>query len=85
MDGERLAAARKGVDAAVREFVSAWHEQVTEQQGDVYVVGWAASCEYIDPAMVQQDQSANCIVVPDDQHASTSRGLFSFGSDRFHR
>lgn len=83
-DSEELSAARTQVNNAVLNFV-----RVCAKEGglaeEIFIVGWAGVAEYISSGMVQRDQSAISVLIPDDQHASTSRGLFEFGTDVFER
>lgn len=82
-DSTELAAARTAADKAVREFVTVHAKEHGRE--NAYVTGWATFAEYVTSEFVREEMSATVVLVPDDQHAATSRGLFEFGSDAFKR
>lgn len=84
-DSEELSIARASVDAAVRQYVRVHAQERGIDPSSVFVTGWSGFAEYITPDYVQNDQSGNVVIVPDDQNAATSRGLFEFGADAFSR
>lgn len=82
-DSLELNKARENVDKAIREFVRVQaHERGQE---DIYVVAWVGFAEYVSRDMVVDEKSAISAIIPDDQNAATSRGLFEFGTDAFSR
>lgn len=83
-DSKELSEARTQLSGAVLNFVRVYAQE-RGIEGDVFIMGWAGFAEYVTPDMVQADTSGNAILVPDDQHAATSRGLFEFGADAFSR
>jgi len=82
-DSEALDAARTALGKAVREFVAVMSAERGHE--DSYVYGWAAYAEYTTADMQREEMSGNVVMVPDDQTASSSRGLFEFGADAFRR
>lgn len=82
-DSEALDTARTALGKAVRDFV----EIMSSERGhdNSYVYGWAAYAEYTTTEMQKDEMSGNVVIVPDDQTASASRGLFEFGADAFRR
>lgn len=76
--------ARTALDAAVRRYV----QVVARENGvaaDPIVLGWAGFAEYTSVDLQSEDATGNVTLVPDDQSASTSRGLMHFGVDAFSR
>ena len=82
-DSPAVAAARSELDAAVKKFVSIQAEE--EGYPDIYVSAWAGFAEYESRALMEAESTGNMVMIPSDQVASTSRGLFHFGADAFSR
>ncbi len=74
---------RTNVDKAIREFVTYRVRLFEDQDNDPYVLGWAVMTEYTDPDLLQQDLMGTMSVVPDDQPAAFTGGLFGVGARSF--
>lgn len=74
---------RHAVDRAVRDFVTYRVSLYDEAQHEPYVVGWAVFTEYTDQELTQNDLMGTMAIVPDDQPASMSGGLFGAGARAF--
>lgn len=78
-----LARLRRGVERAIRDFVT---YRVSLYEGVVhepYVVGWACFTEYTDPDLTKQDLMGTMAIVPDDQPGAFTGGLFGAGAKAF--
>lgn len=84
-ESPQLAAARAGVESAIREFVKVRVSEYDVPITDSYVTGWAAFAEFTTSEYERNDLSGNVVVVPDAQTGATTRGLFEFGADGFSR
>lgn len=98
-DSSERSAAREAVGKAIQEWVNVIHRENLEnalsgyQDGDdpidtdeaVMVSAFAAMVEYQSQSLIAQEATGSSVCVPDMQLASTTRGLFEFGTDAFGR
>lgn len=82
-DSPELAEARADVDKAIRHYADVRAAELGHN--DVYVTAWAGYAEYVNGTMLADEQSATVAIIPDDQPAVTSRGLYEYGTDTFRR
>lgn len=80
----KLSELRTAVGKAIQDFVL-YQAEVIREHKDPIIAGWAVMVEYTNMEMYHEDSSAAMVVVPDDQSASTTRGLFEFGCEAFSR
>lgn len=80
-------AAKEALQAAMVNFIQATSDMRDDRDGvmreTVLVEGWAAYAEYSTRTLMLNEETGNVVIRPDDQAASHSRGLFSFGVDAF--
>ena len=82
-DSPALAEARNQVDAAVKAFVTVRAAEMGHINS--YTVGWAAYAEFTSTDLIEDETAGNVVIVPEDQHATITRGCFEFGRDAFTR
>jgi hypothetical protein len=80
-DSPELAEARAAVEAAIKNFISIYSEEVSDE--NPYVTGWIAYAEYITTETVTERKSRSRNITPDDQSIATSLGLLHLGMESF--
>lgn len=95
LDSPALSAARAKVATALAEFTQVIHDErvgnqdITsydlDDEGSIFVVGFAVELEYLVPPWVAKEITGNVQIVPDDQSPGYSRGLYERGADQYRK